>query len=322
MSIYKKINPFSKLNNDTGFASIPEEVGGRFINKDGTYNIVKEGMSFWKRFSVFNSMLNFPRWKFITVILVFYFTINLIFTCIYFLMGAAQFEGLKPGSNWKIFREIYYFSMQTYTTVGYGHVSPVGDAVSILSGFESLTGLLSLAIATGLLYGRFSKPRCYLIFSDHAVVSPYKEITGLIFRFAAFKDKHALTDVEIKVNVGMKVLENEKPEYKYFSLSLERSKVESMAMSWNVVHPIDETSPFYGLGEDDFKNADVELYVGLKGFDDVFSNYVLLRTSYTYNEIFFNRKFVPMYRESNDGKTTILELHKLNVHKEVKNHDF
>jgi inward rectifier potassium channel len=65
------------------------------------------------------------------------------------------------------------------------------------------------------------------------------------------------------------------------------------------------------------QHADVELYVMLRGFDDVFSNYVQQRTSYTFKEILFNRKFVPMYRESDDGMTTILELHKLNVHTPV-----
>jgi inward rectifier potassium channel len=88
-------------------------------------------------------------------------------------------------------------------------------------------------------------------------------------------------------------------------------------MSWTVVHPITETSPFYGFTKEDMENGDVELYVMLRGFDDVFSNYVQQRTSYTYSEIMFNRKFVPMYRESDDGQATILELHKLNIHKEV-----
>ena len=138
-----------------------------------------------------------------------------------------------------------------------------------------------------------------------------------MFRFAAFKDKHALTDLEIRVNTGLLLVENEKPEYKYFSLTLERTRVESMPMSWTVVHPIDENSPFHGFTEEDMKTADVELYVMLRGFDDVFSNYVQQRTSYTFGEILFNRKFEPMYRESTDGKTTILELHKLNLHKEV-----
>jgi len=85
-------------------------------------------------------------------------------------------------------------------------------------------------------------------------------------------------------------------------------------MNWTVVHAIDETSPVFGFTQDDMKTADLELYVLIRGFDDVFSNFVLQRTSYTYNEIKFNRKFVPMYRESEDGQTTILELHKLNEH--------
>jgi inward rectifier potassium channel len=138
-----------------------------------------------------------------------------------------------------------------------------------------------------------------------------------MFRFVAYKDKHSLTELEIRVNVGMLVVENEKPGYKYFSLELERTRVESMPMSWTVVHPINENSPFNGFSEEDMKTADVELYVNLRGFDDVFSNFVQQRTSYTYNEILFNRKFVSMYRESDDGNTTILELHKLNIHREV-----
>jgi inward rectifier potassium channel len=317
MSLHKKINPFSQLNNDTGFASNNNGTGGRFINKNGSYNLVKEGMPFRRRFSLFQDMLNLPLWKFIAVIVIFYVVINIIFTTIYFLFGAAQFDGLPTGNDWKIYRHIFYFSTQTLTTVGYGHVSPVGDAVNIVAAIEALTGFLSLAIATGLIYGRFSRPRSYLVFSDHALISPFRNGTALMFRFAAFKDKHTLTDVEIRVNAGLYLTENDRPGYKYFTLELERSKVESMPMNWTVVHPIDEKSPLYGFTQEDMKNADAELYVMLRGFDDVFSNYVQQRTSYTFNEILFNRKFVPMYRESDDGKTTILELHKLNIHKEV-----
>ncbi|MEI9956270.1 MAG: ion channel [Ferruginibacter sp.] len=316
MAGYKKINPFSKQNNDTGFAST-SDLGGRFINKDGSYNLVKEGMPFSKRFSIFHDMLNLPLWKFITIIFLFFIAINLIFTIIYFIIGAEQLDGLISGSNWKIFREIFYFSTQTFTTVGYGHVNPVGDAANTVAGIEALTGFLSLAIATGLIYGRFSKPRSYLLFSHHALISPYKEGKGLMFRFAAFKDKHSLTELEIRVNVGMLVVENDKPNYKFFTLNLERTRVESMPMSWTVVHPLDENSPFVGFTEEDMKTADVELYVSLRGFDDVFSNYVQQRTSYTFSEILFNRKFIPMFRESDDGQTTILELHKLNIHKEI-----
>ena len=317
MALHRKINPFSKQNNDTGFASNTNDTGGRFINKDGSYNLVKEGISFHKRFSIFHDMLNLPQWKFIAIIFIFFFVINLIFSAIYFMIGPEQLDGLISGSDWKIFREIFYFSTQTFTTVGYGHVNPVGDAANTVAAIEALTGFLSLAIATGLIYGRFSKPRSYLILSDQALISPYKDGKALMFRFAAYKDKHTLTDLEVRVNAGLLVTEAEKTDYKYFTLTLERSRVESMPMAWTVVHPIDESSPFYGFTEEDMKNADTELYVMLRGFDDVFSNYVQQRTSYTFNEIIFNRKFVPMYHISEDGNTTILELHKLNVHKEV-----
>lgn len=305
-----------RQNNNTGFATnATEGPAGRFINKDGSYNLTKEGMPFWKRISLFHDMLHLQLWKFVAVILIFFILINLTFAGIYFLIGITGFQGIQATNHWQLFKELYYFSTETFTTVGYGRVNPISDATNIIAGIESLTGLLSLAIATGLIYGRFSMPRSYLVFSDHALISPYKQATALMFRFAAYKDMHALTDLEIRVTVGMKVLEGDDTSYKYFSLDLERSRVETMPMSWTVVHPIVESSPFLGFSEEDMKTADVELYVMLRGFDDVFSNYVQQRTSYTFNEILFNRKFVPMYRENDEGTSTILELHKLNIHK-------
>jgi inward rectifier potassium channel len=172
MSSHKRINPFSKQNNDTGFASNTNDVGGRFINKDGTYNLRKEGFSFFKRFSLFQDMLSLPLWRFIMVIFIFYLGVNIVFTAIYLAIGQQQLTGIIGHSYWKIAREVFYFSTETFTTVGYGRVNPVGDAANIVSSVESLTGFLSLAIATGLIYGRFSKPRGYLAFSEHALVSP------------------------------------------------------------------------------------------------------------------------------------------------------
>ena len=262
-------------------------------------------------------MLNLPLSKFILVILIFYLFINLGFALLYFFISRAEFHGLAAGNNWFEFKQLFYFSTQTFTTVGYGRINPVGDIANFIAGIEALTGFLSLAIATGLIYGRFSKPKSYLIFSDHALVSPYKGGSGLMFRFAAFKDKHALTELEIRVVLGLQLIEDDTPTYKYFTLELERSRVESMPMSWTVVHPLNENSPLNGFTKEDMEISDVELYIYLRGFDEVFSTYVQQRTSYTFNEIIFNRKFIPMYKESEDRMTTILELHKLNFHKEV-----
>ncbi len=139
-----------------------------------------------------------------------------------------------------------------------------------------------------------------------------------MFRFASYKDNHTLTNVEIKVNLALKVNENDADTYKFYDLDLERNRVDSLPMNWTVVHPIDDKSPLAAFNSEDMKTGDVEIYVLIRGFDDVYSNIVLQRTSYTYDEIRFNRKFLPMYRESADGKTTILELHKLNQSVEVK----
>ncbi|PWT71850.1 MAG: transporter [Bacteroidetes bacterium] len=317
MATMTRVNPFSKVNNDTGFGTNPNDYGGRFINKDGSFNLKKEGMAFLQRFSMYHSMLNLPRWKFITLILVFYLIINFIFACIYFLIGANQMQGVIGKTPLVVFKELYFFSTETFTTVGYGRVNPVGDGANFVAAIESMCGFLSFAIATGLIFGRFSKPRAYLVFSDYALISPYHGKKALMFRFASYKDNHTLTNVEIRVNLAMLVAENDKPSYKFFDLELERNKVESLPMNWTVVHPIDERSPLLEYNFEDLKLADIELYVLVRGFDDVYSNFVLQRTSYTYAEILFDRKFIPMYRESDDGKTTILELDKLNSFVEV-----
>jgi inward rectifier potassium channel len=254
-----------------------------------------------------------PRWKFLLIIVSVFIAINIFFTIIYLAIGHEQFTGIMSNDYWTRVKEIYYFSTETFTTVGYGRVNPVGDLANIVAGFEAMSGFLSFAIVTGLIYGRFAKPRPFLAFSDYALVSPFRGQTALMFRFATYKDHHALTNVTIKVNLAAREeKENGDAEYKFYDLKLEREKVDNLPMNWTVVHPIDEESPLYGFTYEDAIHADLELYVLITGFDEVYSSPVLQRTSYTYMEMKFNAKFVPMYRESDDGKTTILEMHKLN----------
>lgn len=318
MALSKKIDPLLQMNNDTGFGTNAANVGGRFINRDGTFNIRKEGKTFIERYSIFHHMLTLPRWRFALVLFAFYLLVNLLFAAIYLLIGIDQLQGVIATTNWGKFKEAYFFSAETFTTVGYGRVNPIGDGANAVAAFEAMSGFMSFALATGLMYGRFSRPHAFLVFSDYALIGPYKNGTGLMFRFAPYKDNHALTDVEIRVNIGLKVQQEDgSSEYRYYDLALERTRVESLPMNWTVVHPINEKSPLKGFTADDMQASDVELYVLIRGFDDVYSNFVQQRTSYTYQEIRFNGKFVPMYRESDDGLTTILELHKLNDYVEV-----
>jgi inward rectifier potassium channel len=161
----------------------------------------------------------------------------------------------------------------------------------------------------------FRKPKAYLVFNGDALVSPYRDGKALMFRFAAYKDNHTLTNMDIKVNAAMVLADNGKSVFKFYDLDLERSHVESLPMNWTVVHPLNADSPLFEYSAEDMKKSDLEIYVSIRAFDDVYSNIVQQRTSYTYSEILFDRKFVQMYRESKDGKTTIVELDKLHEHR-------
>ena len=257
MATRTRINPFSKANNDTGFGTNVNSYGGRFINRDGSYNLVKEGISFWDRFSLFHSMLNMPLWKFVTVIVVFFLFINLLYTIIYFLLGADGFQGIIAVTKWQQFKELYFFSTETFTTVGYGRVNPVGDGVNMVAAIEAMSGFLSFAVATGLIYGRFARPRPHIAFSDQALMAPYQDKMALMFRIASYKDNHNLTDVVIKVNLALKESDNGNTSYKFYELDLERRKVDTLMMNWTVVHPIDEKSPLLDLAQENYKEADV-----------------------------------------------------------------
>jgi inward rectifier potassium channel len=263
------------------------------------------------------TMLNMPSWRFLITVLFFFLSVNLLFTGLYLAMGVEHFTGFVSEDPESQLKELYYFSMQTFTTVGYGRLNPVSDLASFTAGIEAMSGFLAFAWATGLLYGRFIRPKANLRFSKQAVVASYGHITGLMFRFIALKEKHTLTSVNVKVNLALKVEVDGKMQYRFYDLELERNHIDSLPMNFTVVHPIDEKSPLFGLKPEDYETADVEIYVLVRAFDDVYSSNVQQRTSYTYHEILHGKKFVPMYRESEDGMHTILEMDKLNTTKDI-----
>jgi len=143
------------------------------------------------------------------------------------------------------------------------------------------------------------------------LISPYKEGTGLMFRMVPYKSLHHLSDAKVVVNLSLIVEENGNSQYKFYQLPLERSRIDIFNMNWTVVHPIDENSPLLHFTKEDLEPSDLELMVQVTGFDPLYSNLVMQRTSYTYKEVVWGAKFIPMYRESEDDTTTILELNKL-----------
>lgn len=312
MAFLKKINTKAKADENTGFGTNANSYGGRFVNKDGSANIEKRGLHFMRRISWYHTMIDMPGWKFLGILLAFYVLLNLVFACIYYGIGVEYLEGIDTkGSEWIKFGKAYFFSAQTFTTVGYGHISPNGVMTSALAAIEALTGLLSFAIATGLFFGRFSKPTAFIKFSHNALISPYKNGTALMFRMTPYKNTN-FTDAEVKVTLGMTVEENGVMTNKFYTLNLEMSRINSLNLSWTLVHPITEESPLYNFTKEDFAAIEGEILVYVKTFDDMFSTTVAARTSYTFAEFVYGAKFELMYSENETNTKTILHLDKLN----------
>ena len=310
MALLKRLRNL-KTDANTGFGTNSTSTGGRFINRDGRPNVIKRGVGILNRYSWYHTMLGMKAGKFLLLIFLIYITINLFFAGIYYLIGINHLAGVNSGSPWKNFTEVFFFSAQTFTTVGYGRISPIGFMASAVSTFEAFLGLLSFAIATGLFYGRFSRPQAFLKFSSNALIAPFKEGTAFMFRLAPYKNNN-LSEVEIKVTMAVTTEDNGKLTDKFYNLDLELSKINGLSLSWTIVHPIDDKSPFYGLGKDDIASTDIEIIVFVKAFDAVFSNNVITRTSYVSSEIVWGAKFNMMYHPNDDKSKTILNLDKIN----------
>ena len=308
-----KINETDKAKTaNTGFGINAANYGGRLLNQDGTPNIEKRGMGFFARVSWFHSLLSISGWRFFLIILFFYISVNFLFTLIYYFIGVEHLVGLKTTSESEKLMEAFFFSTQTYTTVGYGRISPSGFLMNAVSSFHALIGLLSFAVATGLMYGRFSRPKAFIKFAHNAVIAPYKDISALMIRLAPFKNT-TLTDAQAKMTLVIMSDEKDgRTTNQFFTLDLELSSINTLTLSWTVVHPITAESPLYDFTKEDFSNTKGEIIVFVKAFDDMFSNTVIARTSYTFREILYGHKFLPMFHRDNEKDTTILDLDKLN----------
>lgn len=310
MAMLKRFRNMRSEDN-TGFGNSSSNSGRFFDRESGGANVHKKGVGLLQRYSWYHTMLGMKSGKFLLLLLFIYISVNLVFAAIYYLIGVNHLAGIERSHNFREFSEVFFFSTQTFTTVGYGRISPTGFLSSAVSTFEAFLGLLSFAIATGLFYGRFSRPQAFLKFSELALVAPYKDGAALMFRMTPYKN-NLLSEAEVKLTLAMRVEENGKMINKFFSLPVEIDKLNSFSLSWTIVHPLNENSPLFGFSEEDFYNTELEMMVFIKAFDEVFSNTVVARWSYITREFKWGARFKPMFYPGEGRQSTMLDISLLN----------
>lgn len=285
-------NSGNDLDRDLGLGGRLAQTNVRLMNRDGSFNVDRRGRPWRSVFHPYHHLLTMSWVSFFGLIVVAYLLVNLAFAFAYQLCGPPLND----------FGNAFFFSVQTLATIGYGKLTPEGLAANILVTIEALVGLLGFAFATGLLFARFSRPSADIVFSDVAVVAPYRDGTGLMFRMANGRSNE-LTNVTASVTLA--IHQPGQTARKFHLLALERTQVQALATQWVVVHPIDEKSPLSGLGVEQFRAAQPEILVLIHALDEASFQTATARTSYTADEIRWGAKFRDVHEMGDDGRLSI-----------------
>ncbi|HEY2064875.1 MAG TPA: ion channel [Gemmatimonadaceae bacterium] len=292
---------------DMGFGSV---LGGakqqRILHRDGTFSSRRVGYPRWSFVNGYHAMLTMTWRRFLGMVTVTYAAVNALFAFAYLACGVDSLGGLPPDRMGGPFLRAFFFSVETFATIGYGHVFPIGTAANWLVSVEALVGILAAALLTGLVFARFSRPTARLLFSRSAVVAPYQGRTGFMFRIANARSNQLM---ELEAKVMYSRLDG--AGRRYDQLKLERTRVVFFPLSWTIVHPIDETSPLWGLSHHDLVRQDVELDILIAGIDETFAQLVHARTSYKPDEIVFGARFSNIYNPTDRDGTTSIDVSRL-----------
>ncbi|MBI1307566.1 MAG: hypothetical protein GC181_13270 [Bacteroidetes bacterium] len=288
----------------SGFSNRAENEGHRLINKDGSFNVEKTGLRFFERFSLFHWLIHLSLLRFVSILFATYLVVNAIFAIIYMLCGPEAISGPIPETSSENFLHAFFFSTQTLTTVGYGSLYPISKAASLVASVEAFLGLLGFAMATGLLYGRFSRPKARILFSNRALIAPYRDGKGLMIRLANAKESQ-ITNLSVIMTYSELWNEDGEIKRKFFALDLEIQEISALVTSWTLVHPVNEDSPLWDISEEKLKNKKSEIIIHLRGYDETYSQIVQTRASFTSDEIILNARFRKILGHNEEGKATI-----------------
>ena len=285
---------------DPGIGTKIDEKVRRMINADGSYNVIKKGSAKGIR-DIFKYLVEISWTWFFTILFLGYIIFNLIFSLIYTYFGPENILGLDP-ENGSVFFQTFFFSIQTFTTVGYGTLAPLGIATQIVASIEAFVGFLSFSLATGLLYGRFSRPRSKIKFADNFVFSKYEQGHSFKFKLTNLRDV-VLQDVEAKI-ITMFNKENENGQLvrTYYELPITLPKIDIMALTWTLVHKINEESPFWNKSKEEIISQHPEFLIFVNGFDEIYSERTRARKSYVVKDILWNKNFTTNFKSLENGK--------------------
>lgn len=242
--------------------------------------------------------MGWPR--FLALLVAFYALANVVFGLAYLACGPGALNGpTLAGVPAPVgtFLRAFFFSVETFGTIGFGHVSPASLGANVVMTIESLFGLLSVALTAGLVFARFSRPNAAMVYSRYALIAPYQEGFAFMFR-CANERSNQLIEARARLIYSRIEIRNGDRVREFSTLPLEYERVAFLALSWTIVHPITHASPLYGRTARDLINNEAEFLVLLSAVDETFSQTVHSRTSYRGDEIVWNARFRPMFVET------------------------
>jgi len=298
-----------KQAQDPGLGTSYKKSVGRLMNENGSYNIKRVG-TFNGYKDIYKSLVDMPWWKFGLFLTLAFICLNLVFAGGYLLIGIDQLQGVPQSQHPLV--ATFYFSAQTFTTVGYGALAPIGTAASLLAAIEAFVGLITFSMATGLIYGRFSRPSARIAFSHNVLILPHKDGMAIMFKMVNQRNNVLLnTKVHVMVSVTHENKRLATHERQYYDLKLEVDAVRYFPLTWTIVHLIDEQSPLYGLTLRDISKRGTEVLVLVEAFDETFSQTVLQKHSYAEHQWIANMRFKRNFAADDSGKV-VLNIHELN----------
>jgi len=240
--------------------------------------------------------LSWPR--FAAFILVIYLAVNLLFSIFYYV-GKPCINGAET------FADDFFFSVETLATVGYGHLYPDSLYGHIVATVEIMIGMFGMAVITGLIFVRFSRPTARLIFSRNLVVSSFDGQPALMLRVANLRHQ-AMAEAEFRVMlIRNEMVKEGEMMRRFYALPLQFDRLITFPVAITIRHIIDEKSPLYGLTAEDLKASDARVLASIVCIDTVIPAPIQSQQDYTWRDIHFGHRFVEIYTDLDDNKFTV-----------------